>query len=317
MGALTVENLSVSYRTRRGCLTAVDQVSFGLPPGRCLGLVGESGSGKSTIGIAVLGLLPNNAQVVAGRILLDGQDLLTLAPEALQAVRWQKIAMVFQAAMNALNPLQRVEDQIIEAIRIHTPQTSRREAAARVAELFRQVGIADHRKRDYPHQFICGMRQRAVIAMALACRPAIIIADEPTTALDVIVQKQILQLLRRLRDESGMSVLLISHDIAVVADVCDDIGVLYAGQLVELGSRREVFDTPAHPYTRALLKAHITLANHQGRPAALAGQSPDLVQLPEGCRFCERCPQAGWSCEQQPPAWKTLSATHRVKCCRS
>ena len=317
MDLLTVENLTILYRTRRGCLTAVDQVSFSLPQGRCLGLVGESGSGKSTIGIASLGLLPKNAEVASGRILLDGQDLLKLAPEALRTVRWNKIAMIFQAAMNSLNPIQRVEDQIIEAIRTHAPQTSRNEAAARVAELFRQVGIPDQRRKDYPHQFSGGMRQRAVIAMALACRPALIIADEPTTALDVIVQNQILKLLRQLRDEADMSILLISHDIGVVADVCDDIGVLYAGQLVEWGSRGEVFDAPAHPYTKILLNAHVTLVDgHDGQPAVLEGHGPDLVDPPEGCRFCQRCPQAGTACEKQPPAWRILSPTHRIRCCR-
>ena len=315
MDLLTVENLTIIYRTGRGCLTAVDQVSFSLPWGHCLGLVGESGSGKSTIGIATLGLLPKNAEVVSGRILLEGQDLLELSPEALQTVRWKKIAMIFQAAMNSLNPIQRVEDQIIEAIRTHAPQTSKNEATARVTELFAQVGIPDQRRKDYPHQFSGGMRQRAVIAMALACQPAMIIADEPTTALDVIVQNQILKLLRQLRDDADMSILLISHDIAVVADVCDDIGVLYAGQLVELGSKREVFGTPAHPYTQALLKAHITLEDHHGGPAALAGQSPDLIEPPDGCRFCVRCAEAGATCERQAPAWRALSPTHRVRCC--
>lgn len=316
MNLLTVEDLSIIYRTRRGCLTAVDQVSFSLPRGRCLGLVGESGSGKSTIGIATLGLLPRNAEVVSGRILLDGQDLLRLPPQNLQTIRWAKIAMIFQAAMNSLNPIQRVEDQIIEAIRTHAPQISNNEAGDRVAELFRQVGIPEQRRKDYPHQFSGGMRQRAVIAMALACRPAMIIADEPTTALDVIVQNQILKLLCQLRDEANLGILLISHDIAVVADVCDDIGVLYAGQLVELGSKREVFDTPAHPYTQALLKAHITLADHQGQAAVLAGQGPDLIEPPEGCRFCERCSQAGITCERRPPAWRALSPTHGIRCCR-
>ena len=224
--------------------------------------------------------------------------------------------MIFQAAMNSLNPIQRVEDQIIEAIRTHAPQTTPQEAAERVDQLFAQVDIPGYRKSDYPHQFSGGMRQRAVIAMALACQPAMIIADEPTTALDVIVQNQILKLLCRLRDDSGMGILLISHDIAVVADVCSDIGVLYAGQLVELGSKQEVFSAPAHPYTRALLRAHIALTDHPRGPAPLPGQGPDLIQPPDGCRFCQRCPAAETSCEKQSPVWKTLSPTHRVRCCR-
>jgi peptide/nickel transport system ATP-binding protein len=316
MALLNIENLSVIYRTRRGCLKALDQVGLVLPHGRCLGLVGESGSGKSTIGLATLGLLPNNAEVVSGRILLEGLDLLQLPAEGMQAVRWKKIAMVFQGAMNSLNPIQRVEKQIIEAIRTHAPQTSLEAAAARVSELFSQVGIADARRRDYPHQFSGGMRQRVVIAMALACRPAMIIADEPTTALDVIVQRQILRLLRQLRDEAGMSILFISHDIAVVAEVCDDIGVLYAGQLVEMGSRQEVLDTPAHPYTQSLLNAYTGLADGRVHPGPPAGRAPDLVRPPEGCRFGGQCPDAETSCTAQPPVWQDLSPTHRVRCGR-
>ena len=316
MDLLTVENLSITYRTRRGCLTAVDGVSFSLARGRCMGLVGESGSGKTTIGIAALGLLPKNAQVISGRILLDGQDLLSLASTDLRSIRWKKMAMIFQAAMNALNPIQRVEDQIMEAILTHTPDMGRDEAAARVAELFSQVGIPDQRRRDYPHQFSGGMRQRAVIAMALACRPNLIIADEPTTALDVIVQDQILKLLRRLRDDSGMSILLITHDIAVAADVCDDIAVLYAGQVVESGSRSEIFDAPAHPYTRALLSAYITLADPPDEAVALSGPSPDPIEPGQACRFNDRCCDAAIACREQPPAWKLLSPTHRVRCCR-
>ena len=314
MALLNIENLSVVYRTRRGCLKALEQVDLMVPRGRCLGLVGESGSGKSTIGLATLGLLPGNAEVVSGRILLEGADLLQLAPEAMQAVRWKKIAMVFQGAMNSLNPIQRVERQIIEAIRTHAPQTSLQAAAARVTELLAQVGIGNARRRDYPHQFSGGMRQRVVIAMALACHPAMIIADEPTTALDVIVQRQILKLLRRLRDDTGMSILFISHDIAVVAEVCDDIGVLYAGQMVEVGSRQEVLEAPAHPYTQALLKAYTGLADRRAQPALIAGGGPDQIRLPEGCRFKAHCPHAGISCIEQPPVWQNLSPTHRVRC---
>jgi peptide/nickel transport system ATP-binding protein len=316
MDLLAVDNLSITYRTHRGCLTAVDQVSFTLARGRCLGLVGESGSGKSTIGVAMLGLLPSNAEVVSGRICLEGRDLRQLPPEEMRQIRWKKIAMIFQAAMNSLNPLQRVEDQILEAIWTHAPQTTTEEARSRVAELFDQVGIPARRRRDYPHQYSGGMRQRAVIAMALACRPALVIADEPTTALDVIVQDQILKVLQQLRNKEGLSILLISNDIAVVADVCDDIGVLYAGQLVELGSRREVFEAPAHPYTKALLNAHITLAGPKSRPAAPTGQRAGSAVYAKGCLFCECCSEACSACQEQMPAWKPLSDTHHVRCCQ-
>jgi peptide/nickel transport system ATP-binding protein len=316
MDLLTVDNLSITYRTRRGCLMAVDQVSFNISRGRCLGLVGESGSGKSTIGVALLGLLPNNAEVVSGRICLEGRDLRQLPPEALREIRWKKIAMIFQAAMNSLNPLQRVEDQILEAIWTHAPHTTTEDARNRVAELFNQVGIPAHRRRDFPHQYSGGMRQRAVIAMALACRPDLVIADEPTTALDVIVQDQILKVLQQMRKKEGLSILLISHDIAVVADVCDDIGVLYAGQLVEMGSRREVFEAPAHPYTKALLNAHITLAAPKSGPAVPTGKTVISAGVNTGCRFCEHCSEAGPTCPEQMPVWKSLSDTHRVRCCQ-
>jgi peptide/nickel transport system ATP-binding protein len=310
---LNIENLSVTYRTQRRCLIAVDRVSLKLAGGEALGLVGESGSGKSTIGTAVMRLLPRNAEITGGRIVLEGRDLLGMGPEEMQRIRWKQAAMIFQAAMNALNPLQQVGDQIAEALLVHEQGMTRPAVDARVVELFDQVGIARSRRRDYPHQYSGGMRQRAVIAMALACRPSLIIADEPTTALDVIVQDQILKLLKELQTGYGLSIMLISHDIAVVAEVCDRIGVLFAGRLVELGTREEVLTSPHHPYTRSLLNAYITLASDRNRPEPAAVVGSGMEKAP-GCGFALRCTRRDPGCSTQAPDWIALSATHSVRC---
>ena len=313
MDLLTVDNLTVQYLSRRGCVTAVDRVSFALPRGQCFGLVGESGSGKSTIGAALMRLLPPNGRMRADGIVLDGEELTRLGEEEMRQRRWRKVSMVFQAAMNALNPVKRVEDQVMEAVRTHLPELGTPEAARQVRQWFARVGIPDNRRRDYPHQYSGGMRQRAVIAMALSCHPALVIADEPTTALDVIVQDQILSLLGGLRQAQDMSILLISHDISVVADVCDRIGVLYAGRMVESGTRREVFEAPAHPYTRTLLAAHITLADHRGTAKTVSISGPEEPGDEAGCCFRQRCPECQPICRQSPP-WHWLSRTHGVRC---
>ena len=217
--------------------------------------------------------------------------------------------------MNALNPIQRVGDQIAEAIKIHEPGVPNWEIDDRVDYLFSLVGMSALRRSDYPHQYSGGMRQRAVIAMALACNPEVIIADEPTTALDVIVQDQILETIKSLQKRLGIGILFISHDISVVADVCHFIGVMYAGQLVEVGTREEVFTSPAHPYTQSLLAAHITLSStHQ--PTPIPGKGPDLVLVDNGCRFCDRCSCAGETCSLEEPQWRKLSDTHKIKCCQ-
>jgi peptide/nickel transport system ATP-binding protein len=317
MALLEIDNLSIGYRTRRGLVTAVDGIGFSLERGRSLGLVGESGCGKTTIGKALMGLLPSNAAVLGGSIRFDGIQLAAADDDVLRTVRWDRIAMIFQAAMNALNPIHRVGDQVAEALLTHSPEMLQREAADRVSELFRLVGIPEARRQDYPHQYSGGMKQRAIIAMALACSPELIIADEPTTALDVIVQAQILKQLKALQEDLGISVLFISHDISVVADVCHDIGVMYAGQILEYGSRREVLEHPAHPYTRALLGAFVGLMQENGILAGLPGAPPDLVDVPAGCRFCDRCCVAGDECSLEMPQWIDLSRRHRVLCCAS
>ncbi len=311
---LQVEGLSIAYRTARGELRAVEEVSFRLAAGRSLGLVGESGCGKTTIGLALMGLLPPNGRVTAGRILLQGRELTTLSEEELRRVRWAQVAMIFQGAMNALNPVHRVGDQIVEAIRTHRPRVSKAEARAQVEGLFQLVGLPPRRMHDYPHQFSGGMRQRAVIAMALALNPRLIVADEPTTALDVIVQAQILEETRNLQREFDIGIVFISHDISIVAEVCDQIGVMYAGQLVERGTTAEVFHDPRHPYTQALLASYPTLAGRRRELKAIPGEPPELVGTIPGCRFCTRCPRPHAACRLDPPRWRRMSPTHFVLC---
>jgi len=314
MALLEVENLSIGYQTRKGYLHAVDDVSFTLEEGKSLGFVGESGCGKTTLGMGLMRLLPPNGVIRKGRILFDGEDLLEKTEEEMREIRWQKIAMIFQAAMNALNPVKRVHEQIIEAIVTHDPSIGRQEAYAKVESLYQLVGIPGDRMKDYPHQYSGGMKQRAIIAMALACHPKLIIADEPTTALDVIVQHQILQETKKLQEALGISIIFISHDIAIVAEVCHDIGIMYGGQLVEYGARSEVFDSPVHPYTMALLASYPRLTGEKRHLIPIPGETPDLISPPSGCRFCERCQGADGTCRTGDPVWIDISPRHRALC---
>ncbi len=314
MALLEVENLSIGYRTKRGYLKAVEGVSFSLEEGRSLGFVGESGCGKTTLGMALMGLLPQNGSVRQGRILFDGEDLLEKSASEMREVRWKEIAMIFQAAMNALNPVRRIDDQIVEAIITHEPDVAKEDARERVGELFKLVGIPGDRMRDYPHQYSGGMKQRAIIAMALACQPKLIIADEPTTALDVIVQDQILKETKALQDKFHISIIFISHDIAIVSEVCDDIGIMYAGQLVEYGAKEEVFFSPRHPYTQALLASYPTLSGKRQDLRPIPGETPNLIEPPSGCRFRGRCPGGGESCKSETPEWFAVKPNHKVLC---
>jgi len=316
MALLDVRNLSIGYQTRKGFLRAVDNVSFSIQEGKSLGFVGESGCGKTTIGMTLMGLLPTNASVMADQIMYKGQDLLKISPEAMRKTRWKEIAMIFQAAMNALNPVQRVGEQIVEAILIHEPTLDRSAAMERVEALYDLVHIPRERIKDYPHQYSGGMKQRAIIAMALSCRPSLIIADEPTTALDVIVEDQILNEIKTLQKELILSILFISHDIAVVADVCQTIAVMYAGQIVEYGKREEVFERPVHPYTKALLGSYLTLDTERTQIAGLKGDTPNLINAPKGCRFCDRCEEAGPTCRMEIPDWIDVTGTHKALCCK-
>jgi peptide/nickel transport system ATP-binding protein len=316
MALLEVENISIGYNTRNGYLKAVEGVSFALEEGQSLGLVGESGCGKTTIGMALMGLLPPNGSVREGRILLEGRNTLAMSDEEKRRIRWREMAMIFQAAMNALNPVQRVGNQIAEAILVHNPSLEKEAALSQVEGLFDLVGIPRERITDYPHQYSGGMKQRAVIAMALACHPKVIIADEPTTALDVIVQDQILEEVRVLQREFNIGIIFISHDISIVADMCRDIGVMYAGQLVELGPWRAVFESPAHPYTKALLSSFPTLTGEKSDLMPIPGETPNLIRPPVGCRFCDRCPKAQTFCKTAPPHWIDMGSGHKAFCCR-
>ena len=296
------------YTTRRGEVAAVDDVSFDLHEGEALGLVGESGCGKSSVASCLLRVLPENAAILGGSIRLQGTDLVSLPEAEMRRFRWKRIAMVFQAAMNALDPVYRVGDQIIEALATHNGAMTNVQARARVAELFRIVGLDAPLMDRYPHEYSGGMRQRAVIAMALACHPDVIIADEPTTALDVIVQDKLLREMCQIQRQLGMGMIYISHDIAVIAEVSSRVGVMYAGRLVELADTADIFARPLHPYTHALMSAFPSITGPKRDLATLPGEPPDLLHPPPGCRFHPRCPAATTVCAEEAPALTSLTS---------
>jgi oligopeptide transport system ATP-binding protein len=292
---LEVNDLKTYFYTREGVVQAVDGVTFQVDPGQTLGIVGESGCGKSVTALSIMGLIPKPpAKIAGGEVLFDGRDLTTLKDKELENYRGRQIAMIFQDPMTSLNPTFRIGVQITETLHRHF-DTSKQEARKRAVELLEEVGIprAAERLDDYPHQFSGGMRQRVMIAIALSCNPKLLIADEPTTALDVTIQAQILDLLDRLRQEHDMAMIIITHDMGVVAETADDIAVMYAGQIVEQATALDLFDNPEHPYTEALLGALPQLEGEgirEGRLTAIPGRPPDLVNPPEACRFAARCP---------------------------
>ena len=299
---LEVVDLSLRYQTRQGEVQAVEGVSFELAQGQSLGLVGESGCGKTSVANCLMRLLPENARLAGGQVRLGGTDLLPLSDEEMRGFRWRRIAMVFQAAMNSLDPVHRVGHQILEAIEAHGMETTMAGGRERVARLFQMVGLDPQLMDRYPHEFSGGMRQRAVIAMALSCDPDLIIADEPTTALDVIVQDRILRELKIVQRELRMGMIYISHDIGVVAEVTDRIGVMYAGRLVELGDTAEVFRSPMHPYTAGLMSSFPSIHGEKLPLAGLAGEPPNLIDPPAGCPFHPRCQYADEICRTDFPA---------------
>ncbi len=311
---LSVENLTMHYTTRKGPVSAVNEVSFVVHEGEGLGLVGESGCGKTSIGISLLRLLPENGRIISGSIKLLGTDLVPLSEEEMRRYRWNRIAMIFQAAMNSLNPVYRVGDQIIEAMNTHLEVMTDKQARDRVAELFHLVGLDPALMDRYPHEYSGGMRQRAVIAMALSCNPDLIIADEPTTALDVIVQDKLLREMRELQKRLGMAMIYISHDIAVIAEVSDRIGVMYAGRMAELADAIDIFVRPLHPYTNALMSAFPSIKGEKRELVTIPGELPDLLHPPSGCRFHPRCPRATDVCKQEVPAWADHGQGHFVAC---
>ena len=314
MTLLSVRDLEVEYATNAGPVPAVRGVALDLRAGEVLGLAGESGCGKSTVAHALLRLLPEGTRVT-GRVLLDGEDVLEMRLGRLRAVRWGEAAIVFQGAMHALNPVRRVGDQIVEAIRLHE-DVSEREAVGRVQDLIERVGLPGRRSRDYPHELSGGQRQRVMIAMALACRPKVLIADEPTTALDVMVQAQVLSVLKGLQEEFGLALLFITHDLSVLMELCDRIAVMYAGRIVEDGPASTVFDDPAHPYTRALASAfpRIGDASDRGTPGGLGGDPPDPQRIPPGCSFHPRCPARFEPCDRVDPPLYDAGPGRRAAC---
>lgn len=309
---LRIEDLRVRYRVAQGYLAAVDGVSLEVEPGDSLGLVGESGCGKTTVAKAVLRLLPEDAEV-DGKVLLDGDDLLTMSGRQLQKVRWTKLALITQSAMNALDPVYRIGDQIVESIFAHEAM-SKEAAWKRAEELFTWVGIPTERLRDYPHQFSGGMRQRAVIAMALSLSAGLLFADEPTTALDSIMQDQILGRIRSLQEELRRSLILVTHDMAVVAETCASLAVMYAGRIVESGPTRTVLSDPFHPYTMGLRNAFPTLHGQRGQLISIPGNLPDLIDPPRGCRFASRCPFSTDRCLEEDPPLIEVGPGRRSAC---
>ena len=297
---LDVRNLVMSYSTTQGKVRAVDGVSFSVRKGEALGLVGESGCGKSSIAMALLRLLPESAQIEGGSVLLDGVDITALSEDQMREYRWARISMVFQAAMNSLDPVYRVGEQIIEALEQHV-RSARPESLERVRELYDLVSLDRSFIPRYPHEYSGGMKQRAIIAMALACEPDMIIADEPTTALDVIVQNRILGELKKVQSELNMGMIYISHDMAVIAEVSDVVAVMYAGKIMEFGDAHGIFISPIHPYTRALMSAFPSVTGEKRELAGLSGELPDLLNPPSGCRFHPRCEYATQECVTQEP----------------
>ncbi len=316
---LEIRNLTVHFPASQGTVAAVRDVSLSLKQGEVLGLVGESGSGKSVTSLAVMRLLPPQA-ALKGELRFGnngtGQNLLSLSPEQMRAMRGSKISMIFQEPMTALNPVMRVGEQIAEAVRVHQ-NVSRREAWDRSVDALNEVAIPDpaRRARDYPHQLSGGMRQRVMIAMAIINRPELLIADEPTTALDVTIQAQILELLAGLREKFGLTMLFISHDLAVVSGIAQNVAVMYAGTLVEFGSRNDIFRSPGHPYTRGLLAAAPSLTTDRRRPLrTIDGSVPALNSMPAGCLFEPRCEFRVPDCAQMEPALQQISPGHWVRC---
>ncbi|TRO52170.1 ABC transporter ATP-binding protein [Candidatus Bathyarchaeota archaeon] len=311
---LEVRDLKMYYETLKGDVKAVDDVSFSLNKGESLGLAGESGCGKTSVAMALMKLQPSNAKILGGDIKLDGMNILNMSDEEIRReVRWKRISMVPQAAMNALNPVFTIKDQITEAILAHE-NVSEKQADERAIELLKKVGIDPSRADNYPHEFSGGMKQRAMIAMALACNPELVIADEPTTALDVIVQAQVLKVIKSLQSELGLSMILISHDLSVVAETCVRTVIMYAGNVMENTTTLELFRHPLHPYSVGLIGAFPKLTGEKKRLESIKGTPPNLLNPPTGCRFHPRCPHAKDVCSKVAPTLDEIHEGHWVAC---
>lgn len=316
INAVEIRNLVVEYHTSKATVKAVNGIDLTLKKKHTLGLVGETGAGKTTAMLALMGLIPNPPGVIkSGQIRVDGIDMRCLTPGQLSAVRGSEIAMIFQDPMTSLNPVMTVGEQIQESLLFHRDIT-RKEAWEQAKNVLATVGIDPNRAGEYPHQFSGGMRQRVGIAIALACRPAVLIADEPTTALDVTIQDQVLRLMRDLREQYETSMILITHDLGVVAEICDEVAVMYGGRIVESGTLEDIFNHTMHPYTEGLFNSLPNIHARVHKLTPIPGLMPDPSCLPEGCTFAERCPYATARCRKEQPAFMEASSTHRVDCCR-
>jgi peptide/nickel transport system ATP-binding protein len=311
---LSVRDLVVEYTTEGEVVHAVNGVSFDLARGKTFGLVGETGAGKTSIAKAILRILPDPpSKIRSGEIVLDGEDLLKISEKAMRQVRGRKVSMIFQDPMTALNPIMKVGDQIAEVIQLHNKVTGR-EAMERAIKMLEMVGIPGERHIEYPHQFSGGMKQRVIIAMALACSPELLLADEPTTALDVTIQAQVLEMINKLKRDFDTSMIMISHNLGVVAEVCDDMAVIYGGEIIESGSKEAIFDHPTHPYTLGLFGAVPHLYDDTERLSPISGMPPDPCDLPAGCHFGPRCPHATDQCRSEKIALREIEPGHFCRC---
>ena len=315
MTLLKVENLKVYFETIYGSVKAVDGVSFEMSRGEILGLIGESGSGKTTLGLAILRILPPNGRIVSGKILFENRNLLELDEEEMRKIRGKDIAMIFQDPMTTLNPTMRIGEHIAEALMIHY-KLSKEEAWERAVEALEAVGIPRNRAMDYPHQLSGGMRQRVMIAIAYALKPKLLIADEPTTALDVIVQDQILDLIKDLRNKQGTSIIFITHDLSITADIADRMIIMYAGKIVELGDVEQIYYEPKHPYTKGLIKSIPKIGEDPNNIYTIPGDPPNMLNPPLGCRFHPRCPLRMAKCSKEEPPLVEVGKGHYVACWR-
>jgi peptide/nickel transport system ATP-binding protein len=312
---LEIKDLVVEYHTDDAVIHAVNGINLTVRKGETIGLVGETGAGKTTIARSILRILPTPpAKLQGGSILFENRDIIGLSEKEMRKVRGNKIAMIFQDPMTALNPIKKIGLQISEAIMLHN-EISRTEAERRTCEMLEMVGIPSERYNEYPHQFSGGMKQRVVIAMALACNPELLLADEPTTALDVTIQAQVLEMMQELKDKLGTSVILITHDLGVVADTCESVAVVYAGEIVEYGKAEHIFDDAArHPYTIGLFNSLPNLDSAERRLKPIKGLMPDPTSLPKGCKFCDRCPDVTDKCKENSPEVVEVEPGHQVKC---
>ena len=311
--ALEIEDLNVEYHVDKEVVHALNGISFKLKKGETIGLVGETGAGKTTTGLSILRLIPSPPGVVRGTIKIQGEDIGTISERKMESIRGNVVSMIFQDPMTSLNPVKTVENQIAEVIRLHE-KCGKAEAASKAGDMLEMVGIPRDRGAEFPHQFSGGMKQRVVIAMALACSPEILIADEPTTALDVTIQAQVLDMIRDLKRKYNMSMIMITHDLGIVAEICDTVAIVYAGQIVEYGTLEDIFNHTAHPYTVGLFGSLPNMDDRTQRLKPIPGLMPDPTALPAGCTFCPRCPRASEKCRTQRPSLVKIGGDHLVAC---